>query len=341
MTQPLGHSGISTAVPSVSGTAATEPRPGGRRRAAAHREPAGAVKRRPRGGRRFTASSWVPWLFVAPALLLFVVFKYLPMAKGVQLSFYDVRPFLGNLWVGLANYRSVFDDPQFQAALGHTVVLAVGGTIGSVIVGFFLALLLEGPARSLWFMRSAVFLPVVTATAVVGEIWRLLYYPTSAGFLNTVLGFLGIGPLHYLDHTSSALWSVMAVAIWTGGPYNMVIVLAGLTQVDRGLYEAAALDGANTWQRLRHITLPALRPVVTILLTLAAIRGFRTFTEVYVLTGGGPAGSTDVWMTRIYQLGFTRNEIGVASAAATLLFLVTVCLTVAMQWYQRRKEARP
>jgi multiple sugar transport system permease protein len=298
-----------------------------------------ARERRTPRGRRLGAGL-VPWLFIAPALLLFTVFKYLPMFDGVRLSLYEVRPFLGNLWVGLDNYRVVFSDDRFRAALGHTLLLAVGGTIGSVIVGFLLALLLEGTARSLWFLRTAVFLPVITATAVVGEIWRLLYYPTGDGFVNTVLSFLGIGPLHFLDTTGSAIWSVMAVSIWSGGPYNMVIVLAGLTQVDRGLYEAAALDGATTWQRLRYVTLPALRPAIAILLTLAAIRSFRTFTEVYVLTGGGPAGSTDVWMTRVYDLGFNRNEIGVASAAATVLFLVTVALTASIQWYQRRKEAQ-
>ncbi|MFJ9560577.1 carbohydrate ABC transporter permease [Streptomyces fuscichromogenes] len=307
--------------------------------AAAESAAAPAPERRTPRVRR-SGAGLVPWLFIAPALLLFTVFKYVPMVDGIRLSLYEVRPFLGNLWVGLDNYRTVFSDDQFRAALGHTLLLAVGGTIGSVIVGFVLALLLEGTARSLWFVRTAVFLPVVTATAVVGEIWRLLYYPTSDGFVNTVLGFLGIGPWHYLDTPGSAIWSVMAVAIWSGGPYNMVIVLAGLTQVDRGLYEAAALDGATTWQRLRYITLPALRPAIAILLTLAAIRSFRTFTEVYVLTGGGPAGSTDVWMTRVYDLGFNRNQIGVASAAATVLFLVTVALTVSIQWYQRRKEAQ-
>ncbi|GAP51688.1 transporter [Streptomyces azureus] len=120
----------------------------------------------------------------------------------------------------------------------------------------------------------------------------------------------------------------------------MVIILAGLAGVDRSLYEAAAMDGGSLWQRLRHITLPALRPALGIVLTLAAIRGLRVFTEVYVLTGGGPAGSTDVWMTRAYTLGFSRNDIGGASAASVLLLCVTLLLTVTVNYFRKRGDVR-
>ncbi|WP_202918929.1 carbohydrate ABC transporter permease [Saccharothrix deserti] len=280
----------------------------------------------------------VPWLFLLPALLLFAVFKYLPMAEGIRLSLFQVRPFLGDIFVGLDNYTRLVTDERFQDAIGRTVLLAAGQTFGSMIIGFGLALLLEGHARSLWFVRSAVFLPVVAATAVIGEIWRLLYYPAPEGFLNTALDFFGLGPWTFLDHPDTALWSVMAVGVWKGAPYDMVLILAGLAGIDRQQYEAAAIDGTSTWQRVRYVTLPALRPVVTILLTLAAIRGMRVFTEVYVLTGGGPAGSTDVWMTRVFTTAFERNEIGIASAGSVLLFLLTFVMTVIVQVYRRAKE---
>lgn len=288
--------------------------------------------------RRLTGTL-TPWLFLVPALVLFALFKFVPMGEGIRLSLYDVRPYLGDEWVGLANYRTVLTDPRFQDAVGHTLLLAAGTTLGSMLIGFALAVLLEGHARSLWFVRSAVFLPVVAATAVIGEIWRLLYYPAPNGFLNSLLSWVGLGPWPFLDSPDTALWSVMAVGIWKGAPYDMVLILAGLAGIDRQLYEAAAIDGATVGQRLRHVTLPALRPVVTILLTLAAIRGLRVFTEVYVLTGGGPAGSTDVWMTRIYSLGFERNELGVASAGSVVLFLVTFLLTVIIRIYRGRREA--
>ncbi|MEU9225403.1 sugar ABC transporter permease [Streptomyces massasporeus] len=294
----------------------------------------------PRRARVIGKKAVLPWLFLAPGLLLALVFKFLPMGKGVWLSFFEVRPFLGDKWVGLDNYTRVLTDHRFQDAIGHTLLLGVGMSLGGIVVGSALALLLEGQARSLKIIRTAVFLPVVTATAVVGEMWRLMYYPTSDGLINSGLGLLGLGPVPYLDNPDTALWATMAMGIWMLAPYNMVIILAGLAGVDRSLYEAAAMDGVSLWQRLRHITLPAVRPALGIVLTLAAIRGLRVFTEVYVLTGGGPAGSTDVWMTRAYTLGFTRNDIGGASAASVVLLCVTLLLTVTVNYLRKRGDVR-
>ncbi|GAA3899002.1 sugar ABC transporter permease [Streptomyces lacrimifluminis] len=293
-----------------------------------------------RGGRRLTKKSVVPWLFLAPGLLLALVFKFWPMAKGVWLSFFDVRPFLGDQWIGLDNYTRVLTDHRFQEAIGHTLVLGIGQSLGAILLGFVLALLLEGQARSLKFVRTAVFLPAVTATAVVGELWRLMYYPTSDGLINSGLNLFGLGPVQFLDNPDLALWSTMAMGIWIWAPYNMVIIMAGLAGVDRSLYEAAAMDGVSLRQRLRYVTLPAIRPALSIVLTLAAIRGLRVFTEVYVLTGGGPAGSTEVWMTRAYTLGFTRNDIGGASAASVVLLCVTLLLTVTVNNFRKRGDVR-
>jgi len=290
--------------------------------------------------RGFNKKAALPWLFLAPGLLLALVFKFVPMGKGIWLSFFKVRPFLGDKWTGLDNYTRVLGDHRFQDAVGHTLVLGIGISLGAIVLGFLLALLLEGQTRSLKIVRTAVFLPVVTATAVVGELWRLLYYPTGDGLVNNALGFLGIGPVSFLDNPNTALWATMAMGIWIWAPYNMVILLAGLAGVDRSLYEAAAMDGVSLWQRLRHITLPAIRPALGIVLTLAAIRGLRIFTEVYVLTGGGPAGSTEVWMTRAYTLGFTRNDIGGASAASVVLLCVTLLLTVTVNYFRKRGDVR-
>jgi multiple sugar transport system permease protein len=293
--------------------------------------------RRRKGNRAHVLAIWV---FLLPAAVLALYFKFIPMVEGIRLSLFKVQPFLGDVFVGFDNYISVLTDARFMDALGHTVILGVTQTLGALVVGFVLALLLEGQAKSLWFLRTAIFLPVVTALAVVGEIWRILYFPTADGPLNTILSWVGLGPLQFLNGTDTALWSIAVVGIWSGAPYNMVIILAGLAGIDRALYESAGVDGATIWQRLRYITLPALRPAIVIVLTLAAIRSLRSFTEVYVLTGGGPAGSTEVWMTRMYSLGFQRNDIGVASAAAVLLLVVTLLLTVGTQLLARRKAER-
>ncbi|MFG2970708.1 MULTISPECIES: carbohydrate ABC transporter permease [unclassified Streptomyces] len=294
----------------------------------------------PRRRGRSVRKALVPWLFLAPGLLLALVFKFLPMGKGIWLSFFKVRPFLGDQWVGLDNYSRVLGDHRFQDAVGHTLVLGIGQSLGAIVVGFVLAVLLEGQARSLKIMRTAVFLPVVTATAVVGEMWRLLYYPTSDGVINSALGFFGLGTTQFLDNPDTALWSTMAMGIWMAAPYNMVIILAGLAGVDRSLYEAAAMDGVSLRQRLWYVTYPSIRPALGIVLTLAAIRGLRVFTEVYVLTYGGPAGSTEVWMTRAYTLGFTRNDIGGASAASVVLLCVTLLLTVTVNYLRKRGDVR-
>jgi multiple sugar transport system permease protein len=318
-----------TTTPVIGRDGATTPRPG---RGAPPRAPT-ARRRRPATG------TIVSWLFLAPGLLLALYFKFIPMIEGMRLSLYKVQPFLGNEWIGLKNYTDVLTDERFQDALGHTLILGIGQTIGALLVGFILALLFEGQSRTLWFLRSAVFLPVVTATAVTGETWRLLYHPTADGFLNQVLAVFGLGPSQFIAGPDTALLSVMVVGIWIGAPYNMVIILAGLSGVDRALYESAAVDGASTVRRLRHITLPALRPALAIILTLATIRSLRTFTEVYVLTGGGPAGSTEVWMTRVISLGLQENNIGRASAASVLLLAVTLVGTLVVQYVLRRKKA--
>jgi multiple sugar transport system permease protein len=319
----------------------------GRPRGRARNQPEGRARRRAAGpGRIVRRGRWrvrfgraaVPWLFLAPAAVIFVYFKFIPMAQAMWMSLYEVRPYLGNRFVGARNYAEVAGSPDFQAAIWHTVVLATGQTVGSMVLGFVLALLLERQSRRIWLVRTAVFLPVVVATAVLVEVWRILYYPAPDGTLNSMAGWVGLGPSAYLSDPDTALGSVLAAQIWRQAPYDMMIFLAGLAGVDRTLYEAAAVDGAGRVRRLVHITLPALRPVFAILFLLAAIRGLRVFTEVYLLTNGGPGGATEVLMTLIYKFGLERNELGIASAGSVILFAATVALTVLVQLLRRRRR---
>jgi multiple sugar transport system permease protein len=280
-------------------------------------------------------------MFLAPALIVFALFKFVPLVRMMEMSVHQVRPFLGDVYVGSDNYDQVVSDEVFREAIWHTVYLAVGTTAGSIVLGLVLALLLEGQLRHLWFIRSAVFLPVVAAMAVVAEVWRILYYPDGDGAVNAILGLLGFGPSQFLNSPDTSLDAVMLVGVWKGAPYDMMIFLAGLAGVDRALYEAASVDGASVWRRLWHVTFPALRPVFAILLTLAAIRGLRVFTEVFLLTNGGPDGSSEVLMTLIYKLGLERSgELGVASAGSVVLLAATATLTVVVQYLRRRGAHR-
>lgn len=316
-----------------SGATATAVRPG--RRLGQSAPPPAPAKR----ARRFQfGPALTPWLFLAPALAIFGLFKFWPMAQAVQMSLHEVRPYLGDRFVGLDNYRQVLADEDFLAAIGHTVVLAVGQTGGSILLGMALALLLEGSAKQLWVVRTAVFLPTVAAMAVVAEVWRILYFPAPDGAVNSVLDWFGMGPSQFLNSEDSSLLSVMAVGIWRGAPYDMMIFLAGLAGVDRNLYEAAAVDGASVARRIWHVTFPALRPVFAILFTLAAIRGLRVFTEIFLLTNGGPNGATEVMMTLIYKLGLERGELGIAAAGSMLLLAATVLLTLVVRVLRARSE---
>lgn len=289
--------------------------------------------------RRRAGQWWVPWLFLAPALILFLYFKFIPMAQAVSMSVQEVRPYLGNTWVGAANYTEILTSESFRSATWNTILLAIGQTGGSMALGFGLALLVEGQTRKLSFIRSAAFLPVVVPMAVVAELWRIMYHPTSEGLMNQVIGLIGLGPSGFINHPDTSLGSIMLTGIWRGAPYDMMIFLAGLAGIDRGLYEAATVDGASTRQRILHVTLPGLRPVFAILFVLAAVRGFRSFTEVFLLTNGGPNGSTEVVMTLIYKLGLEQNRLGVGSAGAVLLFLATLVLTICVQLLRRRRSA--
>ncbi|MFG2895998.1 carbohydrate ABC transporter permease [Streptomyces zaomyceticus] len=309
--------------PAARGPAPTAPGGGG--------PPVSRRVRNRRGGRW-----WTPWLFLAPALILFLYFKFIPMASALTMSFQEVQPYLGNRWVGGENYATVLSSDGFREAAWHTVVLAVGQTAGSMLLGLTLALLMEGQGRKLGFVRSAAFLPVVVPIAVVAELWRIMYHPTEDGMLNSLLGLVGFGPSGFINDPDTSMVSIMLTGIWRGAPYDMMIFLAGLAGVDRGLYEAAKVDGASRFQRIRHVTLPGLRAVLTILFILAAIRGLRVFTEVFLLTNGGPDGSTEVVMTVIYKLGLEQNRLGVGAAGAVLLFLATLLLTVGVHLFRRR-----
>lgn len=280
-----------------------------------------------------------PWVFLAPAMVFLGVFKFWPTLRGIYYSFFDVRPYLGNQWVGWANFTRAIHDPDLRSAVWHTLIDAAATVALSMLVGFLLALLLEGPARHVRILRTAAFLPVVTAMVVVAELWGVWMFPGRYGTVNSVLHSAGLGPFGFLTDPHEALPSLIFIQVWKSAPYDMVIFIAGLAGIDRELYESASIDGANAWQRLRNVTLPGLRPITTIVLTLGIIRGLRVFTEVYVLTGGGPAGSTQMIVPFTYNAAINDNQLGYASAISTMLLAVTVVLTCLTLWWRGRREA--
>lgn len=293
-------------------------------------------------GRR-AGQAWRAWLvpaiFLAPALLVFTWFKFIPMLRGLQMSLYEVRFGEPSRWVGLDNFSRVLSDPALGDAALNTLLYVACTVSLSALLGLLLSLALQGSARHLRIVRTAIFLPAVTSAAVLAEIWRILYAPVPDGVVNTLLGWAGIASQDFLADPDRALYWLMAMHVWKHVPYDTVIFVAGLATINRELYEAAAIDGANAWQRFRFVTVPGLAHAITIVMTLGLIRGFRVFAEVHATTGGGPAGATEVVMTHIYKQGFVQFDYGYAAAASVLLFAFTALATVLYLHWRRSAAA--
>ena len=283
---------------------------------------------------RRNLSRYTPWLFLAPALLIFTWFKFIPMAKGLVMSFHKVNFGSPDTFVGWHNFERVLTDAALRDAAGRTLLYVFVTVLLSAAIALLLAQALQGTARHMRFIRTAMFLPAVTSAAAAAEVWRILYAPTPDGVINATLGLVGIGPQGFWADPAQALGALMGMHVWKHVPYDTVIFVAGLAGINSELYDAAAVDGAKAWP---PVTLPGLAPAITVICTLGFIRGFRVFTEVYATTGGGPAGSTEVVMTQIYKQGFQELDYGFAAAASTLLFLFTAALTAAYLVWRRRR----
>jgi len=282
---------------------------------------------------------WRRWavvvLFLGPSLVPLLLFTLGPMAASIGLSFLKwdlLRP--PNL-VGFANFTNVLVDPDFQAAVGHTLFFIVGYLPLVYVGGLLLALALNQRVRGLSFFRAAYFLPVVTSWVVVALMWKWLLNPDS-GMVNFALGLVGIkGPGWWTD-PGWAMPSIILASAWKDLGFVMVILLAGLQSIPEDYYEAASVDGAGRWARFRRITLPLLTPSSFFVLVISLINSFQVFDQVWVMTGGGPAGSSSVVVEQIVRHAFSYQQMGYASAMSWLLFAVILVVTVFQFRLQRR-----
>jgi len=283
------------------------------------------TKRSPLEKRQMRAALW----FLAPALLLLLVFFFLPVVAGLLLGLTDFDIYAigspGNArFVGLENYARLLTNDVFWRSLGNTLFfVALGGPL-SVAVSLGAAMLVDAKLTRLRpLFRTIYFAPVVTTLVSVAIIWRYLYHPRY-GLLNHVLGLVGVGPIDWLGDPHWAMPAIVLLAVWKNFGYNMLIFVAGLQAVPAELYEAAAIDGAGGWQRFRHITLPGLAPTFLFVGVTTMIGYFQVFAEPYVMTQGGPLGSTRSVVLFMYEEGFRWWRIGTASATAVVLLLITL-----------------
>ena len=279
-----------------------------------------------------------PYLFVAPNLLLFSVFLFIPIAAAAVVSLQDRGLFDDGSWVGLRNYLDLAGDSLFWQSLGNTVVYAVGTVPLSMALGLLLALALNRPLPARGLLRSACFLPVVIPGVIVALDWSWML-DTVQGVVNGLLLKVHLPPVPWTSSPSWAMPSLVLATVWVRAGFCMLIYLAGLQAIPASLHEAAAIDGAGGLRRLLHVTLPLLAPTSFLLLVVSVIFAFQVFDLIYVMTGGGPGFSTTVLVQYIYRAAFLRFQMGYASAAGVVLFLLMLGFTV-VQWRLSRTGER-
>ena len=284
-------------------------------------------------------------VLAGPALLVIGLFFFVPVAASLLLSvtdfdIYAVADLSALRFVGLDNYTALLADPLFWRAMRNTFYFVLVGGPLSIAVSLGAALLVDARvARWKGLFRTVFFLPVTTTIVAVAVVWRYLYHPRY-GLLNQALLALGFAPIDWLGDPAWSMPAIILMAVWKNFGFNMIVLLAGLQSIPERLYEAASLDGAGPWRRFTAITLPMLAPTLGFVTLLTAIGYFQLFAEPYVMTQGGPAGSTRSVVLLMYEEGFRWWNLGRAAAMAFLLFLVILAAT-ALQLRLRRSGLAP
>jgi multiple sugar transport system permease protein len=272
------------------------------------------------------------WLLAAPALLLLGLFLFAPAIMALALSFTDQRLLPGpqpTQFVGMRNYLRLLEDDAFLQALRNNLYFTVVVVPLQCALALGLALLTNQKIRGANFFRTVYFSPIATTMVVVAIVWTLLFNPE--GMINAFLGWISFGaipPVRWLSETWSAMPAVMIMSIWQSVGFQMVIFLAGLQEIPESLHEAAAIDGANRWQQFIYVTIPQLRNTLVFVIVTTTILSFRLYTQVEVMTKGGPLGSTNTMVRHMIETGFGRLQTGYASAIAVVFLLIVLAVSL-------------
>lgn len=299
-------------------------------------KPPGSPQARKAGlGRRRTVMALV---FTLPAIVAFVLFKYYPMVQAVYMSFFDYKVTSPpGIFVGLDNYTHAFRDPLNSLVWSNNIILFAWGLILGFWVPIVQAMLLNEMRRAKTFYRVAYLLPSIVPAVAAAVIWKWIYNP-DWGLANSILERLGLPPQGWLNDPNMSKFSLALPAI-LGGGLGIFIYLSALQGIPQHLYEAAEIDGASIMQKIWHVTVPSIRPIIAIQLILLLSGAFQIFDQVYIMTQGGPADSTRVIALNIYYYAFERIQMGYAAAMSVLLFIVTFVI-VAIQLRVSQGEAQ-
>lgn len=281
----------------------------------------------------------MPYLFVAPNMLIFITFIIWPAIRGFQISFYDSIDGRTFTPVGTGNYKAIFGDPTVSEVAKNTAIYVVFYVIISTLLSIAFALIVNEQKFAKGFFRAILFLPVMLSPIVVGLIWNDVL-DRKVGPLNALLQAIGGGSPGWLVEPKLGMMAVIFVGVWVHLGFYSIILLAGLQGIDRSLLEAAAMDGATRPQIIRTIILPLLKPTTLVILILATIHGFQSFDFIYTLTGGGPLGATTLIVQYIYDRAFqTPIQYGLGSAAGVILFMIIFAFTALNFLLGKKREA--
>jgi len=292
----------------------------------------------------FTRNDWMGYVFCAPLIVGVLAFAVYPMFAALYMSFQQTSGMsLSGRWTGLSNYRYVLQDPVFWQSLYNTVYMGVLSVVLGIILSFILASLINSLKGDLGknFFKGIYFLPNVVSAVAASLLFSFLFYPSREGLLNFVIGLIGIEPVGWLTNPQFSRLSIVLMSLWGALGYNTIIFLAGLQSVPRDLYEAAEVDGAGGLAKWRYITIPYLRPIFGFILIMGTIGGMKRFTDVWLIggTAGNPGGSLMTCVLYIYRNAFLASQMGLATAASYLLFVVILILTVLLMLANRRRNS--
>lgn len=272
---------------------------------------------------------WTPYLYLLPALLVYLVVLVYPFLDTFVLSFQSVTTLGGEReWVGLANYQAILTDPLFWRSGINTVIFSIGMVFVPLVLGLVLAVLINTGLSGTSTFRSLIFVPVIVPLVVAGITFGWLF--GSNGLVNHALVSLGVvdEPMRFLNSTTWSLPSVMVMVVWKRTGYYLVILLAGLQGIPDSVYEAARIAGKSRYQTFRNITLPLLKPAILVTVIIGVIDSVKAFAHVYVMTGGGPSHSSEILATYFYKVAFRFFQFGKGAAYGFILFAIALTLSL-------------
>lgn len=279
------------------------------------------------------------WLYVLPMLIIVAIFSLYPIVSSLAMSFYTQYNFFTNqvMALGFDNFKYLWEDPLFHSAVANTLIFVVGVVPLEIIISLTVAVLLNQIKVLAGFFRTIYFLPFVTSIVAISMVWKWIYNK-DAGLLNYFLSFVGIHPIDWLNDPTWALPALIILAIWKSLGFNIMLFLVALNNVDKRLYSASTLDGANAWNRFLHVTVPMISPMTFLIAVNAVIGSFKVFDEIFSLFGGqaGPGNAAMTVVFYLYRMFYEQNKYGIAAAAGVVLFFMILIVTLLQTWFSKK-----